>query len=168
MYTLSLKNYTDIDNNIIYAFSQSLPNENIKKYIEKFNTSVLSGVNVYSAFETLKEDINIEEVSQFINLLQNCYINGGNFSQVIDKYSKLQTKVNIQKEKQNQELQSSKITLIVLICLSFFMVFGFVLNNEVYKDIILNTVGGKIILTVNMLTYIVMYIMYLKIVKMEV
>ena len=85
-YVLSLKNYTDIDNNIITAISSCDSNKYIKKYIDKFKVSVFSGMNVYTAFENLKNDIDIKEISQFIFLLQNCHINGGNYSNIIEKY----------------------------------------------------------------------------------
>ena len=54
-YALSLKNYTDVDNNIVYAMSEATIPENIKIPIMRFNTSVNKGVNVYSAFEQLKK-----------------------------------------------------------------------------------------------------------------
>ena len=166
-FVLSLKNYTDVDNNIIYAFSMSEPNIVIRPYIEKFNISVESGIDVYTSFENLKEDIGIEEISQFIILLENCYLNGGSFSKVIAKYSNKQAKINIEKEKINENLLSSKIILIVLVGLSLILLFGFALNNSDYSEILLYTTGGRVVLSINIMTYFFMYLIYLKICKME-
>ena len=166
-FLLSLKNYTDVDNNIIYAFSMSEPNLLIRPYIERFNISVESGIDVYTSFENLKKDINIEEISQFVTLLENCYLNGGSFSRVISKYSNLQSKINIEKERINDNLLSSKIILLVLTVLSLILLFGFALNNVDYSKILLYTTGGRIVLSINIFTYIIMYLIYLKICKME-
>ncbi len=166
-YVLSLKNYTDIDNNIIYALSESVPSKYIKNYINKFNISVSKGVNVYEAFEELKSSIKIKEISRFLTLLQNCYLNGGSFSEVINKYSKLQSKLNLEKEKEDQELLSGKLTLIVLIVLNILLLFGFVLKNTEYRSVLLGSVSGQVVLSLNILTYFFIYVVYLKICKME-
>ena len=166
-YVLSLKNYTDVDNNIVYALKESTPHPLIKASIERFNLSVEKGLDVYSAFENLKQDINIEEVSSLLTLLENCYLNGGSFSYVIQKYSYSQSKTNIERERINENLLSSKIILIVLIGLSLLLLFGFALRNKDYSDIILNTIGGQAILSFNILTYFFMYVIYLKICKMD-
>lgn len=166
-YVLSLKNYTDVDNNIIYAFAESTPSDILKKYIDRFNISVSKGVSVYTAFEQLKDSLKIKEISRFLTLLQNCYLNGGNFSYVIEKYSKFQSKVNINKEKEANELLSSKITLVVLILLNVMLLFGFVLKNDGYREIILGTVSGRVVLCLNIITYFAIYLIYIKILKME-
>ncbi len=166
-YILGLKNYVDVDNNIIYALSESTPNASFKRYIDRFNISVTKGVNVCTAFEELKNSIKIKQISSFFVLIQNCYINGGSFSTVIDKYSKFQSKINIEKEKENQELLTSKLTLVILIILNILLLFGFILKNTEYRNIILGTVSGQLILSINIITYFIIYLIYLKICKME-
>ncbi|MEG1705735.1 MAG: hypothetical protein RR290_04100 [Clostridia bacterium] len=166
-YILSLKNYTDVNNDIVEAFSRADVQEPLKSYINKFNISVQKGIRIYDAFEGLKNDINIKRINEFLTLLQFCYINGGNFTKLLDKFSKIQMKINIQNEKEKQEIFSSKLVLILLILLNIYILFGFILQSKEYFDILTCTVIGKLILNLNILSYIVIMYIYTKLNKME-
>ena len=166
-YVISLKNYTDVNNDIIEAFRRANVEEPLNTYINKFNVSVQKGIKIYDAFETLKSNINIKKINQFITLLQFCYIYGGDFGNLLDKFSKIQMKTNLQKEKEKQKIFSSKVVLIVLILLNMYILFGFVLTNSEYHDILVKTFIGNVILNINILSYIFIFYMYIKLNKME-
>jgi len=166
-YIISLKNYTDVNNDIIEAFRRANAEEPLNKYIEKFNVSLQKGVKIYDAFETLKSNINIKKINEFITLLQFCYIYGGDFGNLLDKFSKIQMKTNLQREKEKQKIFSSKLVLIILILLNIYILFGFVLTNTEYYSILVKTFIGNMILNINILSYIFIFYMYIQINKME-
>ncbi|MDD2376571.1 MAG: hypothetical protein PHD15_00880 [Clostridia bacterium] len=166
-YIISLKNYTDVNNDIIEAFRRANVEEPIKTYINKFNISVQKGIKIYDAFETLKKSVNIKKINQFITLLQFCYIYGGDFGNLLDKFSKIQMKTNFQKEKEKQNIFSSKLVLIVLILLNMYILFGFILTNNEYYTILIKTFIGNLVLNINILSYIFIFYMYIKLNKME-
>ena len=166
-YIISLKNYTDINNDIIEAFKRANAEEPLSIYINKFNISVQKGVKIYDAFETLKKSINIKKINQFITLLQFCYIYGGDFGDLLDKFAKIQMKTNLQKEKEKQKIFSAKIVLVTLILLNIYILFGFVLKNGEYYTILVNTFIGNLILNINILSYIFIFYMYIKLNEME-
>lgn len=166
-YVINLKNYTDVNNDIIDAFRRANVEEPLNSYIHKFNISIQKGVKIYDAFETLKNSINIERINQFITLLQFCYIYGGNFSVLLDKFSKIQMKANIQREEEKQKIFSAKLVLIVLIALNIYILYGFILSNNQYYNIMVNTFVGNMILNINILSYIFIFYMYIKLNKME-
>ena len=166
-YVVSLKNYTDVNNDIIEAFRRASVEEPLIPYINKFNISIQKGIKAYDAFETLKTNINIKRINQFITLLQFCYIYGGSFEELLDKFSKIQMKSNIQREKEKQKIFSSKLVLLLLILINIYILFGFILTNNEYYNILVNTFMGNVILNVNILSYIFIFYMYVKLNKME-
>jgi Flp pilus assembly protein TadB len=166
-YVVNLKNYTDINNDIIEAFRRTRVEEPIGTFINKFNISIQKGVKIHEAFETLKYNINIKRISQLITLLQFCYIYGGNFGNLLDKFSKVQMKTNLQREKENQKIFSAKLVLTVLIILNIYILFGFVFSNIEYSKILLDTFIGRLILNMNILSYIIIFYMYVKLNDME-
>jgi Flp pilus assembly protein TadB len=166
-YIISLKNYTDVNNDIIEAFRRATVEEPLKTYIEKFNISLQKGVKIYDAFESLKSSINIKKINEFITLLQFCYVYGGDFGNLLDKFSKIQMKTNLQREKEKQKIFSSKLVLIILILLNMYILFGFVLTNNEYYNILVKTFIGNLILNINILSYIFIFYMYILLNKME-
>lgn len=166
-YAMSLKNYTDVNNDIVEAFKRADTQEPLKSYINKFNISIQKGIRIFDAFETLKADIGIKRINEFITLLQFCQINGGNFTVLLDKFCKIQMKINIQKEKEKQEIFSSKLVLVILIIINIYVLFGFILQSSEYFDILTNTFIGKLILNLNVLSYILIIYIYTKLNKME-
>jgi len=166
-YIISLKNYTDVSNDIIEAFRRATVEEPLKTYIEKFNVSLQKGVKIYDAFESLKKSINIKKINEFITLLQFCYMYGGDFGNLLDKFSKIQMKTNLQREKEKQKIFSSKLVLIILILLNMYILFGFVMTNSEYYNILVKTFIGNLILNINILSYIFIFYMYIQLNKME-
>ncbi|MEG2348704.1 MAG: type II secretion system F family protein [Clostridia bacterium] len=166
-YIVSLKNYTQVSNDIIVAMKKTIPPEEIKKYIETFNFSVESGISVYDAFENLKEKFNIGKINDFFSSCQYCYINGGNFTKLLDKYAKILNKRNIQIEKEKQENFSSKIVMYIMIAINIYMLFGFSFSTVEYKQIMTQTLVGKVIVNINIISYIIMFIISNKFNKVE-
>lgn len=165
-YIISLKNYTDVNNDIILALKRTNVDEPLNSYIERFNISIEKGINVYDAFETLKQSINIKKINNFISLLQFCHIYGGDFGELLDKFSKIQMKTNIQREKEKQNIFSSKLVLIFLIILNIYIMVGFVLPNNDLYSIITSTFIGRAIININIMSYIIIFVMYIKLNKM--
>lgn len=162
-YIITLKTYTQVTNDIIIAFKNAKVVEPLKTYIDRFNMYVEKGINVIEAFEILKKDIDISKISDFISSLQICYINGGDFSILLQRYANLLSKINLQREKEEQENFSSILVLSILVIINLILLFSFVFANYEYKVIITQTFVGKIILNINIVSYVFIYFMIKKI-----
>ena len=68
----------------------------------------------------------------------------------------MKTKERMQKEETEEKAFSSVITLIVMMLLSVFVIITFVFANDEYANIIRTTAGGKVILNINAISYMVM------------
>ena len=156
-YIITLKTYTQLTNDIIIAFRNAKTIEPLKTYIDRFNIYVEKGINVFDSLELLKKDIDIKQISDFLSSIQVCYINGGNFNILLNRYAKLLLKSNLQKEKEEQEIFSSITVLIILIVINLMLLFLFVFSDSEYKAIITTTFTGKLILNINILSYIFIY-----------
>lgn len=167
IYLSTLKNYTKTQNDIVSAFKNSKPNKEVEPYITSFNNKVENGVKVYDAFEEMKDEIKIGKISDFITMLEYCYINGGDFTPLIDKYTSIIMKINIQNESDKEKSFSTKAVLIFLIIINLYMLFGFVMANPLYKDIIINSFFGKLIVNINIISYLIIFIIFQKIDEME-
>lgn len=162
-YLANLKNYTKVDNNIISAMSKTKVGKPLNKYIEIFNTSVKNGIPIYDSFEVLKNNINIDKISEFITLIQHATINGGDVSNILDKYAKLQMKINLRNEKEKQNISSSKLALISLVAINIYILFGFILSDNHNFSLITTTLIGEIILNINIISFGIVGYMYYKI-----
>lgn len=162
-YILNLKKYVGVSNNILLAFKNAKATFPLSVYIERFNISIEKGINVYDAFERLKTDINIEKITKFITIIENCYLNGGNFEKLLDRYAKFLINRNIQKEKQKQNSYSAKLVICILILINIYIIYSFIYKNKEYFNIMTQTIPGIVIVNFNILSYIFMIYMIFKI-----
>lgn len=166
-YLAILKNYTKTENDIIIAINKANPTIEIKPYIIKFRDKIQNGIKIYDAFEEMKNSIGILKISEFITALEYCYINGGDFTKLIDGYSKILLKINNETEEEKQKKLGTKLVLIVLIIINIYVLFGFIFSNIAYKEIIISSFIGKSIVNINILSYIIIFFIFQKIEKME-
>ena len=159
-YLATLKNYTKTENDIVVALNRATPCKETKDYILKFNNEIQNGVKIYDAFENLKSSINISKISEFFTAVEYCYINGGNFVNIIDKYLSSLVKLNMQKEKEEEKRLEIKLVILFLIAVNLYMLFGFIYANPTYKEIILNNLVGKIIVNINIISYVIIFLIF--------
>lgn len=162
-YIVNLKNNVSNSGDIITAIQKTNVNYPLNIYIDKFNIRVKRGINIYEAFEKLKEEISINKIDSFISACQTCHLNGGDFTGILTSFSSIITKDNIQKEKLKESSYSSIITLFVMMLMNLFLIFNFVFKNKEYANIIRNTFGGITILNFTAITYLVIGYLILKI-----
>ena len=162
---INLQSFSKSTNNIILGFKEIKIHGYIKRYIDNFNTLISSGFSIGQAFDNLIKEINIREIGNIIYLLKLNYINGG------DSYEILKESHNylfeMEKIKQNVIEKKFNILAIFMVILAiniFFLVF-FVLKNNEYKEILLNTFFGKIILDFNSFIYFLAYFYLKKLIK---
>ena len=108
----------------------------------------------------MKSSINISKISEFFTAVEYCYINGGNFVNIIDKYLSSLVKLNMQKEKEEEKRLEIKLVILFLIAVNFYMLFGFIYANPTYKEIILNNLVGKIIVNINIISYVIIFLIF--------
>lgn len=166
-YTINIKNQMKEENDIIQAIKRARVEEPLAKYIEKFKLNVFSGMNVITAFEKLKNDVAVREFSELIDSFEVCYKNGGEFVKILEKFILMKTKERMLKEETEEKAFSSVITLIVMMLLSVFVIVTFVFANNEYASIIRSTVGGRLILNINAISYMVMSWMITRVYKEE-
>lgn len=166
-YIVNLKSNIDISNDIIKAIRITRVEAPLSYSIDNFNEKVKRGINVVKCFDELKEDINIEMFSSLIDALKICYTNGGEYNSILDKYIDISSKQNTEKAKVSEESSTIIITLIVMVIINIFLFIAVVLGNNEYREIILGTIPGHIIINFGIISYIVILYFVYKIYKME-
>ncbi|MCX8075153.1 MAG: hypothetical protein N2749_06165 [Clostridia bacterium] len=167
IYIINLKNFTEVNNNIVTAIKNVDADESFKLYIDIFNISVEKGISVYDSFERLKNNINIKKIGEFISVLQFCYIYGGDYNRVLDKYSKILIHTINHKETERQQIFSSKAAILLLTAINIYIFYIFIFNNIDYYNIFTKTSVGVILLNINLISYILIFFILIKINKME-
>ncbi|MDD2627399.1 MAG: hypothetical protein PHR25_00675 [Clostridia bacterium] len=166
-YIINLRNNIEIDNNIIKAIKKTEVEEPLIKCIEEFNIYIEKGINVYNSFERLKRLVNVKKFNDLVNIFQTCYLNGGNYTKVLNKYLYIITNENNKREELKEKSRSIITTLIVLLFLNIYLLLFFVFMNETYKQIILKTSTGNIILNFSIIVYLIIGLLIYKIYQME-
>lgn len=167
MYVVNIKNHIDRDNNIIGAIQRTTVEQPLKKYIDEFKNNVSRGMNVIEAFNTLGQEVKVKAFDEFVNACQVCYINGGNFNEVLERYIDIITKENIHKESTKEKAYTDIITLLIMLALNVLVVVMFVFTNKEYASIMRETFLGKLILNFNALSYILIAYLISRIYKEE-
>lgn len=165
-YIIQLKNQAKINNDIILCFKNTVnyTQKPLSLYIEQFLIEIQQGINVSIAFKNLKNKVDFERYKQLINNLENCYFNGGNLYNLLDKTQNVFIKIQNERNKRNEETMSSRIVLIILMIISIFIYFKFINSNPDNFNIMINDVLGQVILYSNFISiWIMMFlIIYVK------
>ena len=151
-FLLQLKNYTKINNDIVYAMQEVKTIEPLQSHVKKFLVELGSGIKFEKAMENLKEKIKCESFGVLLVNLEHCYLQGGNFSDLIDKNYKLISDLQKEKNNRRQETQSARIVLFVLIFLDLFIYFSFIKNDYDNYLIMQRSVLGNLILYWNFIS----------------
>lgn len=159
MYVVNIKSHIAEDNNIITAIQRTGVEEPLKKYIRSFKINIASGMSVISAFDLLKQEVNIKAFTDFISSCQICYLNGGDFNKVLEQFINIITKENTHKESSKEKAYADILTLMIMIVLNILVITMFIFANKEYADIIRETFFGKLVLNFNAISYI--FIAYL-------
>ena len=166
-FCINVKNQLAKNTNIVLAIKNTRVLSPLKKYIDQFLVNINNSMEVNVAFSNLKKQVEVNEFSQLISLFQICYQNGGDFINILEKYTKFELNKIAYKEKEKQNAQSSILILVIMVIMSFFILIFFVMQEIEYKQIILNSFLGNIILVINVLSYIFCFWVVFKIYRME-
>lgn len=166
-YLLSLKNYTQVSNQIVMAMQKVNCEMPLRLYIDKFNISVQKGMPVYDAFEILKQEIHIKSIQYFLSALQHCDMKGGDVTYLLDQYITMLNQSMMQQEKERQNNMSSFMILIVLIMIHILIIVSFIYSNSFYQHLITTTLVGKTIMNISIISYGVMFVYMRKLNKRE-
>lgn len=166
-FLLQLKSYTKINNDIIYAFKQVKTIEPLQGYIRKFLVEINSGIKFEKAIENLKEKIIFEKFNMFLTNMQYCYINGGNFSELISKNYKIISDIQAEKNKREQETMGARMVLIALILMDLFVYFTFIKNDYENYLIMTKSFIGNLILYWNFISIWVLFVLIYKVKKLD-
>ena len=167
MYVVNIKNHIEEDNNIIGAIQRTIVEEPLKKYIEVFKYNISRGMNVIEAFDLLKEEVNINLFTTFVNSCEVCYLNGGDFNKVLEHYINMITKENIHKESAKEKAYADILTLIIMAALNVLVIVMFVFTNKEYASIMRETFFGRLVLNFNAVSYIIIAYLVSRIYKEE-
>lgn len=164
---ITLKNNVKNNNDIIYAIKKTTTNKMLKIYFIEFVNAINNGVSVLEAFEYVKGLYNIKEFSNIITIFQSCYIYGGNYYNILEKAEKQlknYNKINYEFMKKNTDMIS---TLVIMSMINIYIIITFVISNQKYIDLFLNTIIGKVIIDINMFLFIYIYFVISKANKRE-
>ncbi len=166
-FLLQLKNYTQINNDILYAFRQVKTIEPLQGYIRKFLVEINSGVKFEKAMENLKEKITFQKMREVLTNMQYCYIHGGNFSQLMAKSYKVISAIQKEKSSREQETMSARIVLMVLIILDFIVYFTSVKGNYENYVIMTKSFFGNFILYWNFISIWLLILLMNRVKKLD-
>lgn len=166
-FLLQLKNYTNINNDIIYAFKEVKTIEPLQSYIKTFLIEVNSGIKFEKAIENLKEKISFVNFKNVFTNIQYCYLYGGDFSELLKKSYNMLSNIQKEKSKREQETMGARIVLGILIVLDLFVYFTFIKND--YNNYIIMTRGllGNVILYWNFISIWLLVILMHKVKKLD-
>ena len=151
-FLLQLKNYTQIENDIVYAIKETKTIEPLQSYINKFLIEINSGIKFENAIDNLNEKIRITELEKFFNNLKSCYISGGSFAELINKSYYMISRIQKEKIARKEETKGARMVLFVLVLLDLFVYFTFVNNNKENYMIMQKSILGNLILYWNFIS----------------
>ena len=122
-FLLQLKNYTKINNDIVYAFGQVKTIDPLQKHINTFLLELNSGIKFEKAIDNIKEKLDFKAFKTVFSNIEYCYIYGGDFSLLMDKSYKMIYKIQGEKTSRVQETQSARIVLRYTNCFRFVCLF---------------------------------------------
>ena len=151
-FLLQLKNYTQINNDIIYAIKESKTIEPLQSYINKFLIEINSGIKFENAIDNLNEKIKIKELENFFSNIKNCYISGVSFAELINKSYYMLSVIQKEKLARKEETKGARIVLIILVLLDLIVYFSFIGNNKENYMIMQKSIIGNLILYWNFIS----------------
>lgn len=166
-FLLQLKNYTKINNDIVYAFKEVKTIEPLQSYVKKFLVEINSGIKFEKAIENIKEKITFKKFQEVFTNMQYCYLHGGDFANLISKNYKMLSDVQKEKSAREQETMGARIVLIILILLDLFIYFTFIKNNNENYLIMTGSFFGNLILYWNFISIWLLMFLIHKVKKLD-
>ena len=151
-FLLQLKNYTKINNDIVYAFQKLKTIEPLQGYVNTFLIELNSGIKFENAIDNIKEKLEFSTIKIIFSNIQYCYLYGGDFSKLMDKSYKMINKVQKEKSSRAQETKNARVVLGILIVLDLFVYFSFIKNNYDNYMIMSKRILGNLILYWNFIS----------------
>ena len=108
---LQLKNFTKINNDIVYAFNQVKTINPLQRHINTFVVELNSGIKFEKAVENIKEKFDYKAIKTVFSNIEYCYLYGGDFTKLMDKSYKMISKIQTEKASRIQETKSARIVL---------------------------------------------------------
>ncbi len=135
----------------------------LKNYIEIMLYEYDHKVNPIVALENFKEKIEFNELRLYIENLQACYIYGGDIVELTDVFIEEISSLNDDEETENTNDKMMNLGLYVIVAINYLAIY--ILINSSYKTVILGSIWGKIVFSLDILISI--YIVYMTIDKLE-
>lgn len=166
-FLLQLKNYTQINNDIVYAIKEAKTIEPLQSYINKFLIEINSGIKFEIAMDNLNEKIKIKELENFFSNIKNCYISGGSFAELINKSYYMLSIIQKEKQARKEETKGARMVLIILVMLDLIVYFSFIGNNKENYMIMQRSVIGNLILYWNFISMWLLMILAQKVKEID-
>lgn len=151
-FLLQLKNYTQISNDIVYAFKEVETIQPLQTYLNSFLIEVNSGVNFENAIDNLNEKIRIKELENLFNNIKKCYISGGSFVNLINKSYYMISVIQKEKMQRKEETKGARMVLFILIALDLVVYFTYINSNKENYIIMQKSFFGNMILYWNFIS----------------
>ncbi len=166
-FLLQLKNYTQINNDIVYALGEVKTIEPLQGYIHTFLLELNRGIRFEVAMEHFKEKLHSETLKMFLSNVQYCYLYGGSFSKLITKSYFLFNQLQQEKEKRMNETKSARLVLYILVILDMMVYVVTIRNHAANEGLMQKTMIGKAILNWNFISMWLLIMLANKVKKLD-
>lgn len=167
IYSLNLKNNIKNDNNIVLAIKRTKVEGALKEHILQFIKDIDNGISIYEAFNKLDKALSVAEFSELMQAIVLCYKTGGEFSNILEVYSKQLSDKLLKQEKEKEKSLSTVITLGIMIALNIFMLIVYIPQNSEMITSFSGNLLGRFLIDVNAITTLCCMFFLYKIYKME-
>lgn len=167
IYSLNLKNNIKNDNNIVLAIRRTKVEGELKEHIAQFIKNIDNGISIYEAFNKLDKALSVPEFSELMQAIVLCYKTGGEFSNILEVYSKQLSDKLLKQEKEKEKAFSTVITLGIMIALNIFMLIIYIPQNSEMIIAFSGNLLGRFLIDVNAITTLCSMFFLYKIYKME-
>ena len=151
-FLLQLRNYTRINNDIVYAFKQVETVDPLQSYIDTFLVELNSGIKFEKAVNNIKDKISLGKLKDIITNIEHCYLYGGDFCELMRKSYVTISKIQKEKKQRIQDTKNARIVLGILIFLDLFVYFSYIKNNYQNYLLMTNRLLGIVILYWNFIS----------------
>ena len=166
-FLLQLKNYTKINNDIVFAMGEVQTIEPLQSYINTFIVELNNGIKFEKAIENFKNKLDIESFKTFLSNIEHCYLYGGSFTELIDRSYNMINEIQKEKNLRKQETKSARLVLFILIFLNIFVYITNIKNNYENYLIMQKTFIGNLILYWNFISIWLLVLLANKVKKLD-
>lgn len=158
-----LKNFCQINDDIVFAIEKSIPytRDPIRTFNIHFMAEVKHGISPFEALENYKNKIDNKKFKLLIKNLQLCVKHNGKYIEVLDKSKDIIKNYNIEKKRRKSEGEKAKTAILAMIVISLVIIFSMTKINPDLVGKLRTSFVGQMVVIFNVIVYLVTIYMFL-------